>query len=76
MLFNTARTRDFMPALAMEGKQIEVVEQLKLLGVQITSDLQWNENTQFITNREYKKLWILRRLKKCGASQSELVDIY
>ena len=76
MLFNTARTRDFMPALEIEGGQIEVVEQLKVLGVQITSDLKWNENTQFITNRGYKKLWILRRLKKCGANQSELVDIY
>ena len=52
------------------------MEQLKLLGVQITSDLKWNPNTQYITNRAYRKLWILRRLKENGANKTELKDIY
>ena len=29
-----------------------------------------------ITKRGYTKLWILRRLKRSGANQTELVDIY
>ena len=43
MLFNTARTRDFLPSLQICNVPIEVVEQIKLFGVQITSDLKWNE---------------------------------
>ena len=76
MLFNTARTRDFTPKLNIEGDFIDVVEEMKLLGVKITSDLKWSANTQYTTNRAYKKLWMLRRLKAFGANQTELTDIY
>ena len=71
---NTARKRDFTPAFELEGEPIEVVEQYKLLGVQIPNDLK--RNTAFVTKRGYSKLWILRRLKVNGANQSELKDIY
>ena len=30
-----------MPAINIENTEIEVVKQLKILGVQITSDLKW-----------------------------------
>ena len=53
----------------MVGKQ-------KLLAGQITNDLKWNENTDYISKRGYKKLWILRRLKINGANTQELKDIY
>ena len=76
MVFNTARTRDFTPELNIEDEPIETVDSLKLLCVVITSDLRWNENTEYITKRGYNKLWMLRRLKTSGANQQELVDIY
>ena len=76
MLFNTARARDFTPELTIGGEQVELVEEMKLLGVIISSDLKWNLNTQYITKRGYSKLWMLRRLKSHGVNQNELVDIY
>jgi hypothetical protein len=76
MLFNTAKLRDFTPVIHIEDKVIKVVEQFKLLGVQITSDLRWNANTKYITTKAYQKLWMLRRLKANGANNSELKDIY
>ena len=76
MLFNTKKSRDFTPKIAIKGKEIEVVEELKLLGVKITNDLKWNNNTEYITARAYKKLWMIRRLKLNGASNMELRDIY
>ena len=39
MLFNTARLRDFTPKLKIDGDPIDVVEEIKLLGVILTSDL-------------------------------------
>ena len=76
MLFNTAKQRDFTPAVHIEDEAVEVVEQFKLLGVQITSDLRWNANTKYITTKAYQKLWMLRRLKANGANECELRDIY
>ena len=76
MLFNTARKRDFIPKFQIEGKDIETVDQLKLLKVLITDDLKWNANTAYITKRGYNKLWILRRLKVNGANENELKIIY
>ena len=76
MLFNSAKKHDFQPELSMEGVKLEVVEKMKLLGVIITSDLTWDENTEFITNKAFSRLWLLRRLKKLGASRAALCDIY
>ena len=76
MLFNTAKKRDFTPTLSIDGEEIDLVEEMKLLGVIITSDLKWSKNTQYTTKRGYNKLWILRRLKQNGANTKELCDIY
>ena len=76
MLFNQCRTVDFMPNLSLDNQDIEVVEQMKLLGVIITSDLKWSANTEFIVKKAFKKLWVLRRLKEAGANRNELIDMY
>ena len=76
MFLIQAKTRDFLPKLKLEEETIEVVEKMKLLGVQVTSDLKWSANTAYIVRRGYNKLWTLRRLKSTGANSEELVDIY
>ena len=50
--------------------------QMKLLGVVITEDLKWHENTAQITTKAYSRLWILRRLTSMGASREVLIDVY
>ena len=76
MLFNNSKKRDFQPEILLEGKKLEVVEQMKLLGVIITSDLKWHENTKHITKKAYGRLWLLKRLKAMGASTETLLDVY
>ena len=76
MLFNTATTRDFTPKLNIENETIELVEEMKLLGVMVTSDLRWHSNTNYITKKGYSRLWMVRRLKLIGASTAELLDVY
>jgi hypothetical protein len=76
MLFNTSQKYDFTPALAINNDKLEVVEELKLLGVKITNDLKWEQNTKYITTKAYSRLWMLRRLKSLGANNSELVDCF
>ena len=49
---------------------------MKLLGVIITDNLKWYENTASITKKAFSRMWILRRLKNMGASRATLKDIY
>ena len=39
MLFNTSTTNDFQPEMKIDGIEIEVVEQMKLLGVIISNGM-------------------------------------
>ena len=55
---------------------MEVVEKIKLLGVKIRSNLKWSDNTDFLFQKAMNKMWILRNLKKVGASKNDLLDIY
>ena len=65
MKFNFSKSYDFPPELTISGfkQQLEVVNETRLLGVIITSDLKWNANTDFICKKAYKKMWSLRRMK-------------
>ena len=60
----------------MEDIEIEVVEEVKLLGVLVRSDLRWTSNSEAICRKGYTRLWMLRRLKELGAETAELIDVY
>ena len=51
MLFNSAKQMTIMPEIAVDGQNLEVVEEFNLLGVIITSDLKWEANTDYITKK-------------------------
>ena len=76
MVFNPCTSIDLSPEFFLDGNDIQVVDEIRLLGLIITSDLKWTSNTENLVNKANKRLWILRRLKNLGASQSDLVDIY
>ena len=46
MVFNPGTSKDFMPAFEVDGKKIEVVEETRLLGVLLRSDLSWSSNAE------------------------------
>ena len=52
------------------------VDNYKLLGVYISSDLSWNEHVNFIVKKATKRLYSLRVLRKAGVQQADLVRIY
>ena len=68
MLFNSKVKTDFQPELFLQdGKQIELVDEIKLLGIILTSDLKWEKNTKHIIRKAYKQMWMVKRLKSMGA---------
>ena len=62
--------------IQIQGENLEVVEEFKILGLVITSDMRWNQHVKYICQRGYAKLWFLRRLKKLGVSTHVLIDLY
>ena len=56
MLFNPAKQWDFMPEIEVGGQILEVVDEYKLVGVMISSNLKWDENTDYITKKAYS-IW-------------------
>ena len=79
MIFNPHKRYDVTPKLTLSGEGcdfLEVVENMKLLGVKLQSDLCFSDNSNYICQKGYSRLWIIRRLKGLGANQKELLDIY
>ena len=65
-----------MPELALDNQELEMVEEMRLLGVVVRSDMKWSSNTEQMLTKAYKRLWSMRRLKGMGASVEDLKDVY
>ena len=76
MVFNPCIAWDFLPDMSLDGQELEMVEELKLLGVVLRGDMKWTSNTSNMTIRAYKRLWAIRRLNGMGASIDDMKDIY
>ena len=59
MLFNPCSSLDFRPNLELGGHELELAEEMKLVGLVITSDMKWAANTDSIVKRGFKKLWLI-----------------
>ena len=57
---------DVHPVIEMDDKQLEIVESMKLLGVIVTSDMKWHQNTDFITQKGFSRL-DSKEVKKVGS---------
>ena len=52
MLYDTGKKRDFTPKLVIDKEPIEVVEEIKLLGVKITTYLRWNSTLNTFSSKQ------------------------
>ena len=77
MLFNTSLKFDFQPRLQLESECfLESVDEHKLLGVIITSNLNWQSHIDSICCKAYTRMWMIRRLKKLGSHEADLLAVY
>jgi hypothetical protein len=76
--FINSQTKDFLPQLKLGEDEgyLEVIYQLKLVGLVVTSDLTWHEHIKYTVGRVNKVLWQLTRFKKYGAPRDKLVIFY
>ena len=77
MLFNRAKKHDFQPEYAFsDGQKLNVLEETRLLGIQLTTDLKWNSNTKSVCKKAMSKIWLLRRTKIINLKPQIILEYY
>ena len=66
---------DFAP-IVINGKAIEVVSTVKLLGLNISSDLRWNCHVAEISKKVASRLYFLKQLKRANIPAKDLLIFY
>ena len=76
-IFNPLRSVDVLPEVSLDNgqSQLEVVEEIKLLGQILTTDLRTNKNTNNIYSKAYSEMWVLQRLDNLNCPRKELIEI-
>lgn len=73
--FRTTKKITHSP-VAIKDEVVERVPSHKFLGVTITEDLTWGDNTAGIVGKAQQHLYFLRRLRRANLSQKLLVNFY
>ena len=75
MFCNSHIKWDTVPELSLNGRDNnDIVDEMKIVGFVMRSDMKTISNTIFLTTKAYKRMWLIRRLKALGASVTQLVD--
>ena len=76
MIFNYSKDHQFSTSLTIDDEKLEIVEEAKLLGVILTNDLKWNQNTDYLVKKAYCRMELLRRVAEYSSSIEDLKIIY
>ena len=75
--FIKSKTKDFMPKLTTNtNEELDVVYELKLVGLVVTSDLTWGAHVNYTVARVNKAIWQLVRFRQLGATREQLLTYY
>ncbi|KAI3360660.1 hypothetical protein L3Q82_002526 [Scortum barcoo] len=73
--YRRSRRTEHAPLL-IHGEAVERVNNIKFLGIHITSDLTWSMNTAHLVKKAQQRLFFLRKLKRAGLSPQLLTNFY
>ena len=73
--FRRTHRRPPLP-LTIDGAAVTQVTSTKLLGVTITDDLTWKNNTTALARKAQQHLYFIRKLKQAGASPPIMLSFY
>ena len=60
----------------MGQEMMQQVEEMRLLGIIVSSDLKWEKNTDFIVMKAMSRIWVLRRMKQMRVGELTLADYW
>ena len=76
MVINFTKNYQFSTRIFMEGQLLEIIEETKLLGCIISSDLKFHKNTAYMVKKAYARMTILQKLYSFSVPVQDLVTIY
>ena len=76
MIFNFTDNYKFTTNLNLNDEKLEVVNQVKLLGVIISDDLKWDKNTEYLVKKAYSRMELLRKVAEFTKSIDDKMEIY
>ena len=76
MVINFTKKFQFSTRISLEGKLLEEVQECKLLGLTLTNQLSWQENTECLVRRANTRMIILQRLYDCDLPVDHMIEIY
>ena len=74
--FNFTQNYQFTSRITMGDYVLPVINQTKLLGVIVTDNLKWTENTKYLIKRANSRMEILRKLAKFSPPIEDMKNIY
>ena len=75
MIFTRSET-EVATRLALNGKTIDRIEETKLVGVWLTTWLDWTKNTSELCKKAFARMTMLTKLKYVGVPTDDLLHIY
>ena len=75
MIFSRSNT-EFATRLSLNSNTLDRVEEVKLVGVWITTYLDWDKNTRELCKKAYARMTMLTKLKYVGTPVDDLLDVY
>ena len=76
IVFNFTKDHQFTSEISLKNEKLVTVKKTKLLGVIITDDLKWQENTKHIVKNANKKMRMLHKFSKFTKNKSHLMHIF
>ena len=59
IIFNFNKDKQFTTEVRLKGEPLEIVDEVKLLGVIINKDLKWSKNTNYLVKKANKRMRML-----------------
>ena len=76
MIFNFTKNHKFTIRMVEDNVNIKVVNETKLLGTYITSDLKWDRNTSYLVKKAWKRMQLLHKVSSFTNQTRDLKAIY
>ena len=76
MIFSFTQNYQFTTRLHLNGENVEIVPEIKLLGTIIQNDLKWTSNTSMLVKKANSRMQLLHKLSEFGASRDDMKSIY
>ena len=67
---------DLCTPLVYDCAVIDRVEEFKILGIMVSSDLTWSRHVDYIVARANKRIFAICQLVRCGFDHKDIVTVY